>query len=620
MEELRPTPVSILTPVRVLIIRRRSLVAFVWLSLGVGLAVGLAAFALVRIESIWPVSFRALMRPEAIPDTVWSARWSAALATPFRIQSDGLAALLGVLLAIAGVTALLALLNAISMMAGQRVLRRREFAIRAAVGAGTRRLMAEKGIEAGFLYGGGLLLAQLFAVLILVLIRASWPDGLEAAEGPGSGALMPAALAAFSLAVLAATARTRAADLRAMLAGGSATADARSRRDHSIPIVIATMLALALSSTAALLLRHGRFEQSESSILVKDVATVDITASASTARERAATYAMLLDSAHQLKGVHAESLASPGAWLGMGMRDQIMVECGQCYAGGMYLPIQSATVVHHAVSPGFFEAMDVPVLAGRSFDRSDSFDTVRVALVNETFARTSFEAGNPIGRSIRLGGFNGEWYTIIGVVRDIAGRGLGASPVVAALYVATTQQPPVTVGLAVQTAEERTAITRAFRAVTRDLPVELVDDATSMERRLDRAVAPLRWFGFLFAIFAAVAVALAFYGVNALVRAHVEGRRKELAIRAAVGATPRRLLLLVLSDTSRIALTGLALGAIAAWSAGRALQSEIGGLPSIELGTTLVLAVGILMAALTGALAPATNAGTTSPAALLRQE
>jgi hypothetical protein len=79
-------------------------------------------------------------------------------------------------------------------------------------------------------------------------------------------------------------------------------------------------------------------------------------------------------------------------------------------------------------------------------------------------------------------------------------------------------------------------------------------------------------------------------------------------------------LLLVLSDTSRIALTGLALGAIAAWSAGRALQSEIGGLPSIELGTTLVLAVGILMAALTGALAPATNAGTTSPAALLRQE
>jgi hypothetical protein len=285
----------------------------------------------------------------------------------------------------------------------------------------------------------------------------------------------------------------------------------------------------------------------------------------------------------------------------------------------MYMPVQPAFVHHHAVSPGFFEALGVDLVAGRLFDRSDSYDTARVAVVNETFARRNFEAGDPIGHWVQVGGGAGDYYTVIGVVRDIRGRGLGAPRIaLPALYLSAMQEPPATMGLTVRTDLEPATVAQRVQLATRDLAISPAGDAAALDDRLDTAVAPLRWFGALFAIIAAAAVGLALHGVNALVRAQVQARRRELAIRAAIGATPARLLGMVLVDTMRIAAIGLALGSVAAWSAGRALQMEIAGLPPLDPETAAPLAGALLFAALAGAFVPALRAALASPAHVFR--
>lgn len=606
--------------IRVLVRRQRPLVGFVWLSLAAGLAVALAAFGLVAFRTD-PPRVAPLVRAEPIPPIEWPAPWTDELITPAQSQASSVAALIGVLLALAGVSALVATVNVLSMVAGRRIARRREFAIRAALGAGPRRFLLDRAAESAVLYGGGLLLAVLAALAIGLGMRSVWPTGLEAPGpvGNGSGVVLAVLVGVFVLAAL--TGRVRLADLRGRLAGGSATADPTTRRQHATAVIVATTLALALACTAALLLRHGRSEPETSGIASAGIATMDMTSGVASAGERAALWEALVDRVHELPGITAESLGTPGAWLGLGMRDRLMVDCGECYRSGLYMPVQPAFAHLHAVSPGFFEALGVAVVAGRSFDRSDTFDTARVAVVNETFARRNFEAGDPIDHWVQIDGPNGEQYTVIGVVRDIRGRGLGAPRIaLPALYLSALQEPPATVGLTVRTDLEPAAVAERVQQATRDLPIAAAGDAATLSDRLDAAVAPLRWFGALFAIIAGAAVGLALHGVNALVRAQVRARRQELAIRAAIGAAPPGLVGMVLAETLRIAAIGLALGSVAAWSAGRALQLEIAGVPPLDPGTALPLAGGLLLAAMAGAFGPALRAARASPAHVFRSE
>jgi predicted permease len=606
--------------IRVLVRRQRPLIAFVWLSLACGLAVALAAFGLVAFR-LEPAGLTSLIRAVAIPAIEWTRPWTDDLVTPAQSQASSVAALVGVLLALAGVSALVATVNVLSMVAGRRIARRREFAIRAAIGAGPWRFLADRLKESALLYGGGLLLAVLAALAIAAGMRAAWPAGLEPPGAAGNGGVILFVLIGALFVLASFAGRVRLSDLRGRLAGGSATADPTIRRQHATAVIVATTLALALSCTAALLLRHDRSEPVDSGIRSAGFATMDVTSRVAAAGERAALWETVVDRVRELPGITAESLSTPGAWLGLGMRDQLMVECGECFRAMMYMPIQPAFAHYHAVSPGFFETLGVEVIAGRSFDRSDTFDTARVAIVNETFARRNFENGDPIGHWVQIGGMDGEHYTVIGVVRDIRGRGLGAPRLaLPAVYFSAMQEPPATLGLTVRTDLEPAAVAERVQQVTRDLPIAAAGDAAALSDRLDAAVAPLRWFGALFAIIAGAAVGLALHGVNALVRAHVRARRKELGIRAAIGATPLRLIGMVLGETLRIAGIGLALGSVAAWSAGRALQLEIAGVPPLDFPTALPLAAAILLAAMAGAFAPALRAARSSPAHVFRSE
>ena len=607
--------------VRTMLRRHKRFVAFVWVTLGLGSAVSLAVASLVRIRGTWPPSVSPLIRARAIPDTSWVSNWSGSAITAQTAQNTGIAALVATLAALAAAASLMALISVFVIMGARRIERRRDVAVRSAIGASPARLRMERAREHAFLFGGGLLLALLAGSAAAVQIRTGWPVGLLAPDSRGIAAVLCALLLiAGPLALITLWPRAFDPDMRALLAAGSATAERQERARHSFAVTIEIALALTLACTTALLLRHGASATHQENPATAGIVAIEMQAPVRNAEDRARTLALLLDRVGSIEQVRAESIASPGTWLGMGTRDRVLAECGMCIRANMLMPVVPAMVVHHAVSPGFFRALAIPIVAGRDFEQTDTWDSARVVVVNEMFAAASFQDARPIGHRIQIGGLRGEWFTVIGVVRDRRAHGIGAPRnEMPALYVSTQQEPPLTLGLALQTDLEPDAAARQVESVTRDLAGTTVTEATTLDEQFMRATFPLRWFGRLFAAIAAIAGLLALHGVHSAVRQLVISRRRELAIRAATGAGPLRILSLIVRQTSRIAIAGIILGAIGAWTAGRVLQMKIGGVPTFDLTTTVVLAAALAFVALAGAIRPALKAALAPPLGALRQ-
>jgi hypothetical protein len=600
--------------------RHTRFATFVWLTLGAGLAIVLAAGTFVSIESAWPIALRPVVRPTAIPDTTWSLPWSGSAWTASQTQQAGANALLGVLLALAAAATAMAVINVMTLASARSIGRRRERALRAALGAGPRRFVAQRLAENGFIYGIAVVLAAIAAVVLGFAVKATWPAGLDPFENPAIASAAGILVVAFSVLLLKSLTSRSPRDLRGALAGGSATDDRSTGIARGLTVTMEVALAMALACVTALLVRHGSASVQVDGVDDTGIVTLEISSAITTPQDRAAQFSTILDRVHELPGVEAESIASPGAWLGMGTRDRVLAECDGCVRGGMFMPLVPAFPVHHAVSPGFFETFGIPLVDGRVFDATDAWDTTNVAVINEAFAAIGLGRGGPIGKRVRIGGADGDWFTIVGVVGNAVGRGLGAPRDNApALYLSTMQQPPVVIGLAARTAAEPESFAGAVRSLPDVASSADVRDPASLEERVQRAVAPLRWFGSMFAIIAGAAFGFAVHGVLAAVRAATIAQRRELAVRAAIGAGPGRLLRLVLGRTTRTILFGLGAGLFLAGLAGRTIQLQVGGMPPVDFHAAGPIAALLASAALLGALGPALRASRASPARVFRE-
>jgi putative ABC transport system permease protein len=270
------------------------------------------------------------------------------------------------------------------------------------------------------------------------------------------------------------------------------------------------------------------------------------------AARRLAYFETLLERIASIPGTEAESLSSPGTWLAVGPEALAIADCGHCGRGGVYLPLSPAFARHHAVSPGFFAAHGLDVVEGRGFTAADRLGAPRVAIVNRTFAIEHFERSEPLGRGVQVGGLQGPWYTVVGIVEDVPGLTMGSarrSPPV--LYLPLFQQPPRSVDLSVRTAGDLhgdtilagSSVTSAASEL--DGSVEVVGVASARER-LEHQSAPLRWLGLLFGVTGGLATLLAVHGLYSVMRYNVLLRRREIGIRLAVGAAPRAVVGMVL--------------------------------------------------------------------------
>ena len=278
---------------------------------------------------------------------------------------------------------------------------------------------------------------------------------------------------------------------------------------------------------------------------------------------RAALFESALVALDDAPGLAAESLGTPGSWIGRGPEVMVLNECGACSIGGMPVPVQSARVKHHAVMPGFFAERGLSFVAGGGFSADAAAGE---AVINEAYARAHFRDPPVVGRGVSIGGPGAPWYEVVGVVRDVAGRGLGASGSRYSVYYSAVQHPPEQIELVAGVtvppdagAEDSLEIVRAALA---ELPVPelVVAGFKPASDELERVYGTAGWLGGGSRVAGVVAAIVALTGMVGALRAHVRSRRREMGIRSALGADPRALRRMVLREAFRIGAVGVGTG------------------------------------------------------------
>ena len=275
-----------------------------------------------------------------------------------------------------------------------------------------------------------------------------------------------------------------------------------------------------------------------------------------------------------------------------------------------------------AVTPGYFGGLGVRLVRGRLFDERDATDAASVVVVSSTVAQDFFPDENPIGRELPVtvpGGRPGR-PRVVGVVEDVIHGGLERAPS-AAVYVPWDHLPVGDVYLVVRTDGDPLAMVPAIREAIRRLdPAQPIGVVQSLEAAVSGSVADRRLYAFLAVSVALLALTVALVGLAATLSRAVSERRRELAIRAALGASPLRTVRSVMRDGALLGLVGLGVGLGAAVVAARGLSALLYGVGPFDLPTYFMVAVTIVVTVLLACFIPAHRAAQISPAELMRTE
>jgi putative ABC transport system permease protein len=268
-----------------------------------------------------------------------------------------------------------------------------------------------------------------------------------------------------------------------------------------------------------------------------------------------------------------------------------------------------------AVTPGYFEALRVPVRAGRAFTGADRAGAPAVAIVNEELARHLWPDRSPVGGSLQIGS---GVFTVVGVAGTVR-RSAMHDVVVARAYVPFAQHPQPAMSIVVRAAGDDGQAAEALRAAILDADPSLMPERlTTVEQDLGQFVAPLRMMTWLLGAFGLAAAALTALGVFGSMSYSVAQRRQELAIRSALGADRRALVRLVIAQAARITMAGMIPGVAISLLTARWLGSFLFGVGPTDTRTTAAVLALLAMAALAACYRPARQAASADPMTLLR--
>ena len=441
-----------------------------------------------------------------------------------------------------------------------------------------------------------------------------------------------APVAAFTCAVVAiATLVCGAGPLRHALASspleglqafGQATATRSAQRSRSALVALEIGLAVALMIAAGLVVRsfvnlrqiHLGFEPA---------GVLTMTASPRTTRPVNEWIAELLPRITALPGVESAGAIylRPLALGPIGQETSFVLE-GQ--ADSEETERRNPALNYQVATPGYFTAMRIQVKRGRLFTADDTAQSPRVALVGERAARRLWPGENAVGKQLLLPTFERgtgrrAWRQIVGVVADVRYRGV--DDVRLDVYDPATQSPLAAGDLVVRTSGDPLRLAAAVQAVARELdPRVLISGSTTMEGIVARALAPWRFSVWVFGVFAALAVVLASGGLFSIVSLDVARRRRELAVRVALGAQRRDILQSVLAPATRRLLAGLAFGLLVSAATSGVLRSMLFGIEPLDAWTYLSVTVLISLVVIGASYFPARRAARVDPLLTLRCE
>ena len=380
--------------------------------------------------------------------------------------------------------------------------------------------------------------------------------------------------------------------------------DPRPRQFNRVLLVTLQLAAAAaiLAGSGLFLLSRGGTGNRAANVTLADTVTghgvVGLLAPTGQANAdaRAALFESAWSAVRDAPGLVAESLATPGAWIGLGPEVIATNECGRCSTGGMPHPIHTTRVRHHAVMPGFFAARGLRFVEGRDLGASGPRDgEAPEVVINQAYAYAHFQDPPVIGKGVALGGLDGEWHVVVGIVRDVAGRGLGASGPPYAVYYSAIEHPPAAIELVASVTAGFGDDGDSLRIVQESLAAAsggglVVTAFKPAADELDRVYATAAWLGGGSRLAGIVAALVSALGMVGAMRVHVGSRRREMGIRGALGAEPGALKRMILGEAFRIGAVGVGLGL---W--GAMLVVGVLGPPGVDVfNATLFLSVAVL--------------------------
>jgi putative ABC transport system permease protein len=503
-----------------------------------------------------------------------------------------------ILLGAVGFVLLLACANVANLQLARAATREKEFAVRAAIGAGRWRLARQLLVESLALatVGGvaGLILGAGDVVLLRHSMPPNFPDLTTVALDPRVFAFIAAITAFAGIAVgLAPGFVASGLNLDETLkeSGPRTTTGGAAQRLRALLMVSEVALALILLTGAGLLVRSFvRLTSVDPGFDPRHLLTERVMLPLEKYPEPAQWtpfFQSALERVGGLPGVESVAAVSSPP-LTEAMDGSVEIE-GRSTPSSALLSI---------VSPSYFHTLRIPLIAGRDFNAYDASSDFRVAIVSEIFARRNFGQESPLGHRFHIAGDSS--YSIVGVARSTRHLPLSTEPS-AEVYTCYLQQPFWHMTLIVRASSDPASLAAAVRGkvqeVDRNQPVY---DVATMEERFSRAVAPQRFNALVLGIFAGLAVILAGVGVYGVMAYSVTRRTHEIGIRRALGAQQQDVMRLVLRRGAGLALLGITLGLAGALALTRFLSNLLYGVtvrdPLRFVTVSLILAGVALMA------------------------
>jgi putative ABC transport system permease protein len=530
---------------------------------------------------------------------------------------------LKILFAAVALVLLIACANVANLLLARAAARRKEFAVRAALGASRRRIIRQLLVESLMLSLAGGALGLLFASWAMLLFARVASETVPRLTDLS----LNREVFAFNLVAsvvtgilfgLAPALKLSKTQLQETLKDNSATTSERhGKRMRGTLVVVEVAFSVTLLVGAGLLVKSMfRLLRSENGFNPNGLLTMDVKISRGrfpNREELSGVLHRLLESAQAVPGVEHAAISTNLPGFKDGWTNDIAVEGYQTLKGELI------EVDWAIVSADYFKTMQVPILHGRTFTEDEDRQGKPVVLVDESLARRFWPNESAVGKHIKYD--SATPHEIIGVVKQVGFYGLEEKPLIK-IYTPMGRFPQRTMTLSIRSATTdaqalTSSVRHALQATEKDVPVT---EVATLNEILAREAAPRRFNAALFSVFAALALLLAGTGVYGVIAYSVARRTHEVGIRMALGAQRHDVLGLFISDGMRLVLLGLVLGLGGAFALTRVMSSLLFGVKATDLTTFAVVAISLLGVGLLACYLPARRATKVDPLVALRYE
>jgi putative ABC transport system permease protein len=523
---------------------------------------------------------------------------------------------------------LIACVNVANLLLARSEARRREIAIRTAIGAGWRSLLQQFVVEGVLLSLAGAAFGMLFAFAGLRLLVATNAGSIPRIAEIGIDWQVLLFTLAVSIATgivfgLAPIMHMRPSTLHDTLkaAAGRSSAAAGAQRFRAVLVSAELALALVLLIGSGLMVKaFWKLQEVNVGIDTSNILSMRLALPQANYRDAAAVgnfYKSLTDRVNALPGVVSAALIS-------GLPPERPVNANDTPIEGFVPrpggPIQNIDYWNN-VSPKFFETVGARLIEGRFLNEGDGPNAPPVLVVNQTLAKIYWPNESAIGHRMRTSfGPTAPWSTIVGVIADIKNGGLDKTTGTE-LYRSAWQSPARTTYLFVKTKGSPTALANAVRSEIRQLDRALpIAELRTLDEVMGKAQSRPRFLTLLLTIFSVLSLILAALGIYGVISYSVAQRTNEIGIRMALGAQSGDVLKLVGRMGVTLALAGAVVGAVGAFALTKTMSGLLFGVSTFDIGTFLAMAALLVGVAMIACYIPARRAAKVDPLIALRYE